>query len=465
MSACRFAHISDTHVRPDAIERGQVFIDHLAAIRAKSVDFVLHSGDLMEEPSAWAARAFKATMSHLQVPVYTVPGNHDVYNPHLGDIDAPWWAKLEVDSALHAQYTSWFGPSWYTFSFDGTYFVAIDSLIINSGLPEELEQWAWLEDTLEGIAAHQPADVFLFTHLPLFIYYPYEHLDPADFRNRYLVIAPPGRDRLLGLVRRYRVTAVFTGHAHVPWEVSHEWPEGFTTRFITTGSSGPASAMAIDQFDLPLRPDQGLGYHEHRVAEDGLSSRFHQHTPTIVDGLWELGQTWMACFPSDQTPSTQDHWAWYDMQYLPTHGDWQLPSDGDYRLSKDGDRPGAESSSLFPLVCQEGMTCYLRQSFVAEADTAALYLELLSEGAVEIYVNGALHSTFEALCQRPPVWRSAGGTYTIDSPALALGLNQRLVRKGENVIAVRAGGGTASSAEGYIAFKRLETGQRKWDRP
>ena len=456
MSACKFAHISDTHVRPDAIERGQVFIDHLAAIRAKGVDFVLHSGDLMDEPSAWAARAFKATMSHLQVPVYTVPGNHDVYNPHQGDIEAPWWAKLEVDSALHAQYTSWFGPSWYTFSFDGTYFVAIDSLIINSGLPEEHEQWAWLEGTLEEIAAHQPEQLFLFTHLPLFIYDPYEYLDPADFRNRYLVIAPPGRDRLLGLVRRYRVTAVFTGHVHVPWKVSHVWPEGFTTRFITTGSSGPASAMAIDQFDLPLRPDQGLGYYEHRVAEDGLSSRFHQHTPKIVDGLWELGQTWMACFPSDQTPSTQDHWAWYDMQYLPTDGDCRLPTDGDYRR--------AESSSLFPLVCQEGMTCYLRQSFVAEADTAAMYLELLSEGAVEIYMNGALHSTLEALCQRPPSWRSAGGTYTIDSPALALGLNQRLVRKGENVIAVSAGSGAASSSEGYIAFNRLETGQRKWDR-
>ncbi len=334
--------------------------------------------------------------------------------------------------------------------------MAIDSLIINSGLPEEYEQWAWLEDTLEGIAAHQPEQVFLFTHLPLFIYDPYEHLDPTDFRNPYLVIAPPGRDRLLGLVRRYRVTAVFTGHAHVPWEVSHEWPEGFTTRFITTGSSGPASAMAIDQFDLPLLPDQGLGYYEHRVAEDGLSSRFHQHTPRIVDGLWELGQTWMACFPADHTPSTQDHRAWYDMQYLPTDMDWHLRTDGDCS--------GAESSSLFPLVCQEGMTCYVRQSFVAEADTTAIYLELLSQGAIEIYVNGALHSTLEALCQRPPVWRSAGGTYTIDSPALALGLNQRLVRKGENVIAVRAGSSTASSGEGYIAFKRLETGQQRWDR-
>jgi hypothetical protein len=238
--------------------------------------------------------------------------------------------------------------------------------------------------------------------------------------------------------------------------------------------------MAIDQFDLPLRPDQGLGYYEHRVAEDGLSSRFHRHTPKIDDGLWELGPTWMAYFPGEQTPSTQDHRAWYDMEYLPTDvdwqlltdGEWRLPTDGDYRLPTDGDcrLPAegdyrtAESSPLLPLVCQEGMTCYVRQSFVAETDTAALYLELLSEGAVEIYVNGALHSTLEALCQRPPVWRSAGGTYTIDSPALALGLNQRLLRKGENVIAVRAGSGTTSSGEGYIAFKRLETGQRKWDR-
>jgi len=157
----------------------------------------------------------------------------------------------------------------------------------------------------------------------------------------------------------------------------------------------------------------------------------------------------MACFPDDQAPNSQDQWAWYDMEYLPTDGDWQ--------------RRGSESSSLFPLVCQEGMTCYLRQSFVAEADTAAMYLELLSEGSVEVYVNGTLHSTLEALHSRPPIWRSAGGTYTIDSPCLVLGLNQRLVRRGENLIAVCAVSDTASAGEEYVAFKKLEAGQ-KWDR-
>ena len=84
----RFAQISDTHIRPDAIERSQVFVDHLAEIQAGGYDFVIHTGDLMDEPSAWAARAFKAIISQLRVPIYFVPGNHDVYNPPMGEIEA-----------------------------------------------------------------------------------------------------------------------------------------------------------------------------------------------------------------------------------------------------------------------------------------------------------------------------------------------------------------------------------------
>ncbi|MFC2031349.1 metallophosphoesterase family protein, partial [Chloroflexota bacterium] len=313
---------------------------------------------------------------------------------------------------------------------------------INSGLPEEGAQWAWLEETLAEIAGGQPEQLFLFTHLPLFIRDPYERLDQTDYRNRYLVIAPPGRDRLLDLVRRCHVSAVFTGHAHVPWEMVHEWPEGFTTRFITTGSSGPTSAMAVDHFDLPLNPDLGLGYHEHRVSDDGLSSRFHPHIPPSQDCPWELGQAWTTCRAGDRTPDPQGTQAWYEMEYVPSQEDWRQSPWGSV----------SEPAFSMPITCQEGMARFVRQTFVAEGESAGISLELLSEGAVEVYLNGELHSTVGALGQRPPTWESAGGTYTIDSPALTLGLSQDLVRQGENVIALRIAGDGASSEAGYIAY-------------
>jgi len=435
----RFAHISDTHIRPAAIDRSQTFIDHLAEIQAGDYDFIIHTGDLMDEPSAWAARAFRTITSQVQIPIYLVPGNHDVYNPHLGGLEAPWWARLAVDSDLEAQYRRWFGPTWYTFSCQGAHFVALDSLIINSGLPEEKAQWAWLKDTLADIAARQPEGVFLFTHLPLFIRQPDERLEPGDFQNRYLLIAPPGRDRLLRLIRQYRVAAVFSGHLHVPWEVAHTWPEGFTTRFISTGSSGLPSAMAVEHFDLPLDPAQGLGYHEHRLAEEGLSSRYHQHPSAPLGGRWRLEGAWMAWYPPGQAPPAGHSVAWSQIGYRPSAGEWR------------------ESAPLtpLPLVRRGAMSLYVRQTFEAEEDTAALCLELCTERAVDIYLNGELLYTLEPLVPRPPAWQGAGRTYAIDSPLLALGLNQRLVRRGENVLALRLRGQGAGGEE-YIAYRELE---------
>ena len=435
----KFAHISDSHIRPEAIERNQVFLDNLVEAQARGCEFILHTGDLMDEPSAWMARAWKVITSQVQVPIYVVPGNHDVYNPHLGDLKAPWWAKLAVDSGLEARYRGWFGPTWYTFAWQGAHFVALDSLIINSGLPEEAAQWAWLEEMLPDLAARQSQGLFVFTHLPLFIRRPDERLDAADFRNRYLLVAPPGRDRLLDLFRRYRVAAVFSGHLHVPWEVAHTWPEEFTTRFISTGSSGVPSAMAVEHFGLPLDPAQGLGYHEHRLAEEGLSSRYQPHSSALPAGRWRLGRLWTACLPPGQEPRAQGETPWHAAGYGPPGAEWRV-TDGRSPLS---------------LLCPEGRSFYGRQVFAVEGEPASLYLELCTARAAEVYLNGQLLYSLEPLTPRPPAWQSAEGTCTtctIDSPALSLGLNHRLLRRGQNVLALRLYGSGPAEGE-YIAFR------------
>jgi hypothetical protein len=422
----RFAQISDTHIRPDGIERCQVFVDHLAEIQASGYDFVIHTGDLMDEPSAWAARAFRALVSPLRAPIYFVPGNHDVYNPHLGETEAPWWAKLEVDSHLEAQFRGWFGPTWHTFSCRGVHLVGIDSLIVNSGLAEEAEQWAWLEDTLEGLG-RRGETIILFTHLPLFIRQPDEKLDSADFANRYLLIAPPGRDRLLDLVRKHHVAAVLSGHLHAPWHRAYTWPEGFTTQFVCTGSSGMTSRMAIDQFDLPLNQAEGLGYHEHWMTEDGLTSRYHRHRHTPGMGRWFLGQVWKARCRRDRTLPPQDGLQWQDVGYRPQAPGWQEVA----------------PVSRFVIEDSSEETVHVRQAFEVESETVSLYLELLTEREVEIYLNGELIYQLDALSERPQAWHSAGGTYSIEGPLLQLGLNQRLVRRGQNMLALQVRGQTA----------------------
>jgi len=436
----RFAQISDTHVRPDAVERGLVLADHLAEIQAGGYDFVIHTGDLMDEPSAWAARAFRAMVSRLQIPVYFVPGNHDVYNPPMGEIEAPWWARLEVDSDTERQYRDWFGPSWHIVGCRGVHLVGFDSLIINSGLPEEAEQWIWLEETLRSLGG-RGEQIVLFTHLPLFIRQPDEELDAADFANRYLVIAPPGRDRLLDLIRQHRVAAVLSGHIHVPWARSHTWPEGFTTRFVSTGTSGKPSGMAIGQFDLPLSPAEGLGYHEHLVTGDGLVSHYHQHTTTPGDGRWTLKQAWTTTCRDGQAPPDRHGLRWHDAGYHPEVRAWTQ----------------AAAASRRAIGGQSGEAFYLRQAFEAEDESVALCLELLTERAVDIYLNGEPVYRLDALGERPLAWKSVGGTYVIDSPVLNLGLGQRLVRKGENILALRVYGEPSRGDRigEYIAFRPL----------
>jgi 3',5'-cyclic AMP phosphodiesterase CpdA len=436
----RFAQISDTHVRPDAVEPSLVIANHLAEIQAGGYDFVIHTGDLMDEPSAWAARAFRVTLSRLRVPVFFVPGNHDVYNPLMSEIQAPWWARLEVDSDLENQYRGWFGPSWHTFSCRGVHLVGFDSLIINSGLPEEGEQWAWLEETL-GALGDRGEQILLFTHRPLFIRQPDEELDAADFANRYLVIAPPGRDRLLDLIRRHRVTAVLSGHIHVPWARSHTWPEGFTTQFVSTGSSGKPSSMAIEQFDLPLSPAEGLGYHEHLVTGDGLMSRYHQNTAAPGRGRWTLEQAWTTSCRDGEVLPDQHGLRWHDAGYRPQDGAWAQ----------------AVTVSKLALGGKSGETFYLRQAFEAEDESVALYLELLTGREAEVYLNGELVYRLDALGERPQAWNSVGGTYTIDSPILHLGLSQRLVRQGENALALQVRGepGCDDTIGEYVAFRQL----------
>jgi hypothetical protein len=433
----RFAHISDTHVMPDSIGPNQVFIDHLAQIRAADYDFVIHTGDLMDEPSDWSARAYKAIVSHLQIPVYTVPGNHDVYNPRMGDVEAPWWARLAVDSPLVQRYSDWFGPSWYALNQGQACFLALNSPIINSGLPEEREQWEWLEQTLQGMETERPHHLLLFTHMPLFVNHPYEELDQDDFRNRYLVIAPPGRDRLLDLIRRYRVTAVLTGHLHVHRQVSYSWPEGFTTQFVTAGTSGNPSPMAIDQFGLPLTPEQGLGYYEHRLDESGLTSMVHQHRSQAADGSWRLGPTWTTEVVDGGEPPQCEGREWHEPDYRPLAPDWSV----------------VDTASPQPFVSNGGMAYYMRQAFDADGNGADMYLELLCERDVDVYLNGEPLYSLPALSHRPEVWWSADRSYCIDSPRLCLGLSPGLMRKGENVIAFRVSGSARTSGPEYVSYR------------
>ncbi len=133
----------------------------------------------------------------LRAPLHLVSGNHDV-----GDKPTPWSPAAPVNARFLAIYREHFGKDVYAFEHRGCRFVVINSQVLNSGLIDEHDQWMWLERQL---ATEQR--VFLFKHYPPFLH-------DADEEEHYDNLAEPARSRLLDLLQRCPVEALFCGHVH-----------------------------------------------------------------------------------------------------------------------------------------------------------------------------------------------------------------------------------------------------------
>ena len=213
----RFAVIADTHVNPEDGRSSSPFATNaLANERGRSaiadIDrhdplLVVHVGDLVhpvpELPSFEpACERFREIASTLRAPLYLAAGNHDV-----GDKAVDWMPAGTVTQAAVDNYRRLFGPDFHSFDAAGCHFIVIDAQVINSGLPAEAEQRAWLE---EDFALNRGKRTFFFTHYPPFVC---DRHEASTYDN----IDEPGRSWLLDLLQRYRPEALFAGHVHHQW--------------------------------------------------------------------------------------------------------------------------------------------------------------------------------------------------------------------------------------------------------
>jgi 3',5'-cyclic-AMP phosphodiesterase len=85
MRPMRFVHISDTHIAADPayshyghapLANLEALVDAINALRFE-IDFVLHTGDLVEDRSQAAYRLAQSTLARLRAPIWFVAGNHD----------------------------------------------------------------------------------------------------------------------------------------------------------------------------------------------------------------------------------------------------------------------------------------------------------------------------------------------------------------------------------------------------
>ncbi len=211
----RFAVVADTHVRSGDLDPGDFEANTLLEGRNRYVvevvnrlapSFVIHLGDVVHpvpgDPWHDAANALAAdAYRRLDVPLYVVPGNHDV-----GDKPFPWVDAPPTAEAHYARFEARWGPRHRAFSHGGCRFVLVDTPGLGTGSEAEARQWAWLEATLSA-ATGAGERIFLFGHYP-----PY--LGDPDEPEHYDNLAPAVRRRLLDLITRYPVEAVFSGHVH-----------------------------------------------------------------------------------------------------------------------------------------------------------------------------------------------------------------------------------------------------------
>ncbi len=213
----RFVVIADTHcneaeaksaspyaVNARANKRARYVIDEVNRLQPA---FVLHLGDIVHpvpELPAYldAVGQFRALAAGLQAKLHVIPGNHDV-----GDKPVAWMPAGTVQAEFVDRYRELFGDDFYSFDAHGCHFVMIDAQIINSGLPREAEQRAWLEADFERHAGRR---TFVGIHYPPYVS---DRHEAGSYDN----IDEPGRSWLLGLIERHGPEAVFCGHVHNFW--------------------------------------------------------------------------------------------------------------------------------------------------------------------------------------------------------------------------------------------------------
>ncbi len=138
-----------------------------------------YSGDLAKIREEW--NRFRRQIAPLApIAFMPVPGNHDLYN-----------AGRKADVELEKIYREYWGATYYSFDYQNSLFV-----VLNTDAPEqenriESEQWTWLSKTLNASSAQH---VFIFMHRP-----------PHTLDNA---------EALHDLLREHRVRYVFYGHHH-----------------------------------------------------------------------------------------------------------------------------------------------------------------------------------------------------------------------------------------------------------
>jgi len=191
----RFAQISDSHIgfdRPANTDVTGTLRAAVAKIKAapEPPAFVLHTGDLTHLSKAAEFDTLQQVMSELSVPVFYVPGEHDV---------------LEENGKTYLERfgKNTHGVGWHSFDIQGVHFIGLVNVVnLKAGGLGILgnEQLEWLEKDVKRLKTSTP--IVVFAHIPLWSVYPEWGWGTDDSA------------RALSYLKRFGSVSVLNGHIH-----------------------------------------------------------------------------------------------------------------------------------------------------------------------------------------------------------------------------------------------------------
>ena len=164
-----FVHASDTHIQASSRQRTVRLRGLVDSLRP---DFVMITGDLVrdalrvgEAEAAGYYDLFQAEAALFSVPLWTVPGNHEIFGIERNQSGVPAGHPLYG----RAMYRHYRGPDYYSFTAGGVHFVGLNTVDHDDmwyyGHVDSL-QLAWLARDLAVIPPDMP--VVTFNHIPFF---------------------------------------------------------------------------------------------------------------------------------------------------------------------------------------------------------------------------------------------------------------------------------------------------------
>jgi 3',5'-cyclic AMP phosphodiesterase CpdA len=272
MPEFRLTQISDTHLARRLTRLTDNFHRLSEYIDSRRPDLVVNSGDLaFDGPTNRDDLEFARTL-HAALPVACryLPGNHDIGDNPTKVGPPP--SHPVTDQDLNT-YHAIFGEDRWGFEAAGWCLIGLNSLVMNTGLVREAEQFDWLASQL---SASRGKPVALFLHKPLYLNTPD---DPELAVSSVRYVPMPARKHLVEMLRAVDLRLVASGHVHQRRD--------FTYAHIRQVWAPSAGFIIPDRMQEVIGVKE-VGLVEYRFQPDGFEVR-HVRAPGQVDiGLDEL---------------------------------------------------------------------------------------------------------------------------------------------------------------------------------